>query len=118
MYIHLNRKLSTDVSSVSHLLPYKRKGCRGPEAGIGSREVKSNRCVLESDASKWEWPTNKISQKDLHNLIAIMLEIALKFFFEHFIFTFGGFNFLQASGGPIGTRMTIGVARLVLQQIM
>ena len=47
LYIHLNRKLSTDVSSVSHLLPYKRKGCRGPEAGIGSREVKSNRCVLE-----------------------------------------------------------------------
>ena len=115
-YIHFNRKLSSDVSSVSHLLPYRRKGRRGPETGMGSREVKSNRYVLESDASNWEWPTNKISQKDLHNLIDIMLEIAVKFFFEHFILILGGFNFLQASGGQIGARLTMCVARLVLQQ--
>ena len=32
LYIHLNRSLSEDISSVSHLLPVKRKGKKGTRA--------------------------------------------------------------------------------------
>ena len=34
----MNRDLSTDVSSIEHLLPTKRKGKRGPDPGMSSQE--------------------------------------------------------------------------------
>ena len=44
-----------------------------------------------------------------------MLEIAIKFFFDNFVYTFGGEKYLQQSGGPIGARLTMAIARLVMQ---
>ena len=48
--------------------------------------------------------------------MAIMLEISVKFFFGNFMYTFGGFKFIQTSGGPIGARVTMLLARLVMQE--
>ena len=39
-YIHLNQRFSSDISQVKHLLPQKRKGMRGPEPGLSSKECK------------------------------------------------------------------------------
>ena len=44
------------------------------------------------------------------------MEIAVKFFFTHFTYTFGGDIFIQMFGGPIGARLTMCLARIVLQQ--
>ena len=43
LYIHLNRNLCTDITHIEHLLPCRRKGRRGREAGMGSIEAKERR---------------------------------------------------------------------------
>ena len=45
-----------------------------------------------------------------------MLEVAIKFFFDNFVYSFGGETYLQGSGGPIGARLTMAMSRLVMQQ--
>ena len=60
LYIHLNRHMSTDVSSVQHLLPRKRKGKRGPEPGMSCSECLGRQleAVYENgDLSSWTWPS-------------------------------------------------------------
>ena len=81
---------------------------------MGSQEVKYNRYVVEDELSNWEWPMRKVSPKEPHQM-AIVLEIVVKFFFKHFIFMFGGENFLQAFWGPIGARVRMCVVRIVMQ---
>ena len=48
-------------------------------------------------------------------MIGIALEIAVKFFWSNFVYTFGGEKFVQSGGGPIGARITICIARLIMQ---
>ena len=46
LYIHLNRDLCTEIEHIEHLLPSRRKGRRGREAGMGvsrSKEEVSTR---------------------------------------------------------------------------
>ena len=38
LYIHLNRQLCSNLEEIKHLLPKRRKGRRGREAGMGSEE--------------------------------------------------------------------------------
>ena len=53
--------------------------------------------------------------EDIYLLMAILLEIAVNSFFRSFVYTYGGEYFIQGDGGPIGARLTMCVARLVLQ---
>ena len=53
LYIHLNRGLCSDLSEIEHLLPKRRRGRRGQEAGMGSAECEK-RYVLHSEESNWE----------------------------------------------------------------
>ena len=48
--------------------------------------------------------------------MAALLKIAVKFFFDHFVYKFGGQDILQCFGGPIGARLTMCIARLVMQE--
>jgi hypothetical protein len=48
-------------------------------------------------------------------MIARMCEIGLRGIFENFIYTFGGKTYLQMGGGPIGARVTMAAARIVMQ---
>ena len=40
LYVHLNRDLCSDISSIKHLLPWKKKGRKGQEVGMGSTEYR------------------------------------------------------------------------------
>ena len=40
LYIHLNEKLCSNLEEIKYLLPWRREGRRGPEAGHGSEECK------------------------------------------------------------------------------
>ena len=71
--------------------------------------------VDRSEESSCTWPNKTLTYKEVHKLMAIMLEIAVNHFFHSFVYTYGGEFFLQSSGGPIGARLTMCVARLVLQ---
>ena len=119
LYIHMNRDKCSDISKVKHLLPMKRKGKRGPEPGMRSTECMKRYLedVYENgDVSSWVWPETKPTTEETRLLMAIMLEISVKFFFGNFMYTFGGFKFIQTSGGPIGARVTMCLARLVMQE--
>ena len=115
LYIHLNREKSSDVSEIIHLLPNKRKGRRGKEAGMSSREAKERDIRGNNLDSSWDWPERTPTEREKRKLVAICLEIGINFFFNNFGYTFGGENFLQGFGGPIGSRLTMAVARLIMQ---
>ena len=115
LYIHLNRDLSSDLSEIEHLLPKRRKGRRGPEAGMGSEECRQ-RELVDNESSNWEWPERRlITIRERRKLIGAALEIAIIFFFQNFAYSFGGEIFVQMFGGPIGARLTMCVARIVMQ---
>ena len=40
LYIHLNRENCTNIGEIEHLLPVRRKGRRGIEAGMSSLEAR------------------------------------------------------------------------------
>ena len=63
----------------------------------------------------WSSATECMSQKTKSKLIGLAMEYAIWFFFNHFCYTFAGENYRQTSGGPIGARLTMAVARLVMQ---
>ena len=58
----------------------------------------------------------KIDEDQTKELLSVALEIAVKFFWGNFAYTFGGQDFLQDDGGPIGARLTMCIARLIMQE--
>ena len=66
--------------------------------------------------SFWVWPDKEPTEAEMKILMAIMLEVSIKFFYDNFVYSFGGKNFVQSSGGPIGARLTMAMSRLVMQQ--
>ena len=40
LYIHLNEQYCSNLDEIKHLLPRRRRGRRGPEAGMGSEECR------------------------------------------------------------------------------
>ena len=48
--------------------------------------------------------------------MALAIKRAVVFIFNNFTYTFGGDLFVQLFGGPIGARITMAVARLVMQE--
>ena len=48
-------------------------------------------------------------------LVARVCEIGVRTIFQNFIYSFGGHNFIQMLGGPIGARVTMAAAKLVMQ---
>ena len=57
----------------------------------------------------------KLNETNVRKLIAVALEIAVNFFFNNFVYSFGGEAFVQRFGGPIDARFTMAISRLVMQ---
>ena len=117
----MNRNCSSHIDEISHLLPKKRPHKRGKEPGMSSYVCMQRH--LEDDyeingrivKNSWIWPSNKPTKRELSTLMAIMLEISVSFFFDNFVYTFGGKDYLQCGGGPIGARLTMCISRLTMQ---
>ena len=90
----------------------KRKYHTGTEPGITGREALSGN--PEKDELRWEFPVREPSEKEKIYLMAACLEIGVRTCFEHHVYQFGGRYYLQKSGGPIGMRITMAAARLVM----
>ena len=98
LYSHLNGCLTDNTKDIEHLLPTRRKGGKGVEAGMGSKEC-SERYVRDNEQdSNWTWASELVKRRDLRKLIEIMMEIAVKFFFINFTYTFGCLENLQEFG--------------------
>ena len=66
---------------------------------MSSTEAKEREIRGNLKDSNWTWPSNKASKREIKKLVAIALEIAVKFFFENFLYKFGGEVYLQSFGG-------------------
>ena len=67
---------------------------------------------------KFRWPSviDVIGKRTKAKLMAFAMQKAVHFFFKNFMYHFGGETYLQMDGGPIGARLTMAIARLVMQQ--
>ena len=65
LYVHLNQHLSSDITPIKHLLPKKRKGKRGPEPSLSSKECLGRHLENVYDdgiPSSWTWPETETTQ--------------------------------------------------------
>ena len=68
------------------------------------------------DQDQWKWrPNINISEMEKRDIIARVIEIAVRVMFSTHVYQFGGEYYRQSSGGPIGLRSTCAVARLVMK---
>ena len=61
------------------------------------------------------FPEVKITEKERRKIIAKVTEIAVRILWEKFSYKFGGKNYHQKSGGPIGVRATGAASQLVME---
>ena len=108
LYIKLNEAniSAEDLKDIDYLLP-TRISKMGRKPTFTSYKIEN----------KYRWPqnTDNITPKMLSKLMGLAMEHAVIFFFKNFTYTFGGKLFIQVGGGPIGARITMAVARLVMQ---
>ena len=92
------------------MLPKRRKK-RGVTPGIKNPE-----CTKREKNTQivWDFPDKSPTARQKRVLVARMAEIGVKTLFENFCYNFAGHSYLQMSGGPIGARVTMAAARLVM----
>ena len=88
LYIHLNKEICSNHEEIEHLLPKRRRGRKGREAGMGSEEC-SKRYLLDSEESNWEWPQIQVTPAIIKKLMGAALEVAVRFFFCNFTYMSG-----------------------------
>ena len=108
-YITMNLNLTGDTGVIKHLLPWTKSGAK---LTMKNKAINSKTEIIENE---WEFrkgvsPTEQESKE----LIARVAEIGLRTIFEKFCYRFGGKVFIQMKGGPIGARVTMACARLVM----
>lgn len=64
---------------------------------------------------QWNYPKAQPNRKEKRMIVARVAEIGTRVVFENFSYQFGEDIFLQSSGGPIGARVTMAAARIVMQ---
>ena len=112
LYIMLNKNMTGDLGSLVRLLPWRR-GVTGTAPGMKNKNLNSKN--YDDILKTWEFPDRYPTDGEKRELLARMGEIGLRAIFENFMYTFTGKNYLQMSGGPIGARVTMAAARLVMQ---
>ena len=109
LYVKSHEKLwvNGELRNISKYLP-KRISNRGRPPSIGTENLEKR--------YKWTMPLDNLTAEVKAELMGYAIEAAMRFLFENFVYTFGGKKYVQCSGGPIGARLTMAVARLVMQQ--
>ena len=70
--------------------------------------------VTKEEEEKFTHPQREATEEEKLILFATALEIVVRFLFSNHLYQFGGQTFLQSKGGPIGMRLTMCVARIVM----
>ena len=113
-YIVMNKHLTSDLQELWGVLPYRRK-VNGVEPGMNNKFVGSIKETEEELESRWVFPKKQPTPHQIRLIVGRVCEIALRAIFENFSYQFGGETYQQLEGGPIGARVTMAAARLVLQ---
>ena len=110
-YISMNRKYTGNLGPISHLLPWKKK-TPGVAAGMKSKFMNSKK---DEEEKQWCYPKAVPNRRERKMIVARVAEIGTRAVFENFTYQFGEDIFQQMSGGPIGARVTMAAARIVMQ---
>ena len=62
----------------------------------------------------WLFREQEPNENEMMEIVARVAEIGTRIIFENFNYRFGGNTYQQASGGPIGARVTMAASRLVM----
>ena len=109
-YIVINKRYTGPLGSLWHVLPYRRK-VGGVAPGITAPEVSDP----DGDENKqWQFKRTP-TDLEIKEIAARCAEIATRVIWENFCYRFAGKTYRQSSGGPIGARVTMCVARLIMQ---
>ena len=75
------------------------------------------RAKEDDPEAQWCFPKKEddLTAIENRNIIARTAEIGVRVIFENFTYRWGGDTYRQSSGGPIGCRVTMAVARIVMQ---
>ena len=98
-------------SNLKRILPVRRSN-NGTRPSIKGKGPMGK---IRGDSEQWIFPSVKLEEWEERELIATVIEIAATAMFERHFYTFGGKQFKQSGGGPIGLRGTCAVARLIMQ---
>lgn len=80
-----------------------------------SHECKQRYLDKENNETCWTWPRVDIDENQTRELLSVAMEIAVKFFWENFSYTFNGENYIQNYGSPIEARLSMCIAHLIMQ---
>ena len=94
-----------------------RKYRKGTSPGVTSVEAKGKKKEGEKEeiATKWKFSRTDFTEQEKRELLAKVVEVAVRTTFKLHMYQFEGVMRLQKEGGPIGLRLTGVVARLVMQ---
>ena len=107
LYVRINKNKTGDLSKLWGLLPFRKK-VGGVEPGMSSKGVKGG-----EPEEQWSWPRREPTKQEKIELVGRMIEIGIRVLFENLVYSFGGEDYIQTEGGPIGVRGTGAVAKLV-----
>ena len=109
-YIVMNKRYTGDLKPLWNVLPWRRK-VGGTAPGMTGKAINS---VEDNPEYQWTYPKAQPTKQQQRQIISRCCEIAVRILFEHFSYKFGTTWYQQSSGGPIGMRITMVVARLVM----
>ena len=112
LYLKLNKHMTGKLGTLERLLPWRRK-VGGVDPGMKNESVRGKKVGGEE---YWCWPSATPTKAEKKQIIGRVCEIAVRTLFTNFVYTFGGQSYLQLIGGPIGARVTMAVARIVMQK--
>ena len=108
-YIAMNKHLTGDLKPLWKLLPWTKSG---KNITMKNKEINSKKEKMET---KWCFSQTIPTEEQVREIAARVAEIVMRSIFENFTYKFGEQTFRQSSGGPIGARVTMAAARLVMQ---
>ena len=100
-----------NLDEIEHLLP-NRVTKPGVMPGMKSKWVNHKEILNDDD---WIYPQGKLTEKQERQIIGRVAEIGTRVIFENFVYRFGGEAYHQQHGGPIGPRITMCAAKMVMQ---
>ena len=111
-YIVMNKHLTGNLAPLRNILPRRRK-TQGRTPGMTGKAVNDRQ---EDDDGEWQWiyPARDPTDLQKRMIIARCCEVGVRMVFENFTYKFGGVVYKQSEGGPIGARLTMSAARIVM----
>ena len=100
------------MEGLSRVCPVRRHS-KGPKPTMHGAEAKGKN-NKESTDSQWEFRDHEASPWEQKKLIAASIEISIIASFKNHVYCFGSKAYKQVKGGPIGSKLTMAVARIIM----